>query len=289
MSELTVQSLPSRASLYLRALLRSGKQGADTSLDVPLVSGAYRVPVKAGAIEGFASLCGFEDASLPLPYLFVLANDPQLAHLNLAACPYSAAGLVQRSVILEWANTSPKPNTLGPFLNISVVLEDLGRPSRGTGRDIRLTSTVTAATGEAIGKVIAEYRVRGKKPAQKRKKATTSVEQLTGTEHQLHLPKNRGREYARISGDWNPIHLTNFTARLFGFDRPIAHGLDVLSCSIAFLGGSPRRIFAEFRRPVMLPATTWIQIASQDGNSGPTRLQVLSEDRKVCHLNITAD
>ena len=34
-----------------------------------------------------------------------------------------------------------------------------------------------------------------------------------------------GRTYAKISGDYNPIHLWPVTAKLFGFDSAIAHGM----------------------------------------------------------------
>src|SRR6266487_1403229 len=39
------------------------------------------------------------------------------------------------------------------------------------------------------------------------------------------LPADLGRRYAAVSGDRNPIHLYRLTAWLFGFRRPIAHGM----------------------------------------------------------------
>ena len=38
------------------------------------------------------------------------------------------------------------------------------------------------------------------------------------------LPAGAGRRYARVSGDYNPIHLWALTARPFGFRAPILHG-----------------------------------------------------------------
>ena len=38
------------------------------------------------------------------------------------------------------------------------------------------------------------------------------------------LPAGAGRRYARVSGDYNPIHLWPWTARPFGFRAPILHG-----------------------------------------------------------------
>lgn len=40
----------------------------------------------------------------------------------------------------------------------------------------------------------------------------------------FHLAANLGRRYGLLVGDVNPIHLSPWTSRLFGFRRPIAHG-----------------------------------------------------------------
>ncbi|WP_019529397.1 MaoC/PaaZ C-terminal domain-containing protein [Dasania marina] len=43
------------------------------------------------------------------------------------------------------------------------------------------------------------------------------------------IPKNRGKRYAKITGDYNPIHMSSLLAKLFGFKRDIAHGFGVLA------------------------------------------------------------
>ncbi|HET8656220.1 MAG TPA: MaoC/PaaZ C-terminal domain-containing protein [Longimicrobiaceae bacterium] len=72
-----------------------------------------------------------------------------------------------------------------------------------------------------------------------------------------------GRRYARASGDYNPIHLWRWSARLAGFDRPILHGF-CLEAMVAHalvehrLGGDPtalRRLRIDFRTPLVLPAS----------------------------------
>jgi acyl dehydratase len=42
---------------------------------------------------------------------------------------------------------------------------------------------------------------------------------------QLPLPSDLGKVYAKISGDYNPIHLHPLSAKLFGLKRHIAHGM----------------------------------------------------------------
>jgi len=67
-----------------------------------------------------------------------------------------------------------------------------------------------------------------------------------------------GRDYAALSGDWNPIHLWPWSARLMGLKRPIIHGMHTLGRACAELeraGGRPvTRLDGRFRAPIELGA-----------------------------------
>ena len=81
-----------------------------------------------------------------------------------------------------------------------------------------------------------------------------------------------GRAYARASGDYNPVHLWPWSARLMGFERPILHG----HCSIAMVanemerlaGSVPRRLTANFKAPLQLPARVRLEVAPVAGEDG---------------------
>jgi hypothetical protein len=54
--------------------------------------------------------------------------------------------------------------------------------------------------------------------------------QITAPEHEVvtssvTFATNIGRHYAKVSGDYNPIHLSKWTAKPLGFRRAIAHGM----------------------------------------------------------------
>jgi acyl dehydratase len=76
----------------------------------------------------------------------------------------------------------------------------------------------------------------------------------------LEVPEGAGRSYARVSGDWNPIHLHAATARPFGFRTAIAHGWWSVARALAAMevdetptvGG--RRLDVAYVRPVPLPS-----------------------------------
>ncbi|AGH45935.1 MaoC/PaaZ C-terminal domain-containing protein [Paraglaciecola psychrophila] len=49
------------------------------------------------------------------------------------------------------------------------------------------------------------------------------------------LSSTLGRQYAKVSGDFNPIHLNKWLAKLFGFQQHIIHGMLTKSYCISAL------------------------------------------------------
>jgi acyl dehydratase len=86
------------------------------------------------------------------------------------------------------------------------------------------------------------------------------------------LEPGDGRRYARVSGDWNPIHLWPATSRLFGFRRPILQGHAIAARTAHTLvdlrfHGDPaalRRMSIRFRTPLALPATPLLSVCETD-------------------------
>ena len=67
-----------------------------------------------------------------------------------------------------------------------------------------------------------------------------------------------GRSYAKVSGDYNPIHLSAWSTRLFGFPQAIAHGLwseaRTLAALQEHLPTANLEITVRFIKPVLLPS-----------------------------------
>lgn len=75
------------------------------------------------------------------------------------------------------------------------------------------------------------------------------------------LSANLGRRYAKVSGDFNPIHLSKWSAKLFGFNRHIIHGMWTKSYCISALEKINPRLFSQgfeintrFKQPLYLPS-----------------------------------
>lgn len=85
------------------------------------------------------------------------------------------------------------------------------------------------------------------------------------------LKANHGRRYARVSGDYNPIHLWRWTARPFGFERQILHGFcleamvaqALIEHRFGGISSALRRLHTIFRSPVALPAE--VRLLTSDG------------------------
>ncbi len=83
------------------------------------------------------------------------------------------------------------------------------------------------------------------------------------------LDAGLGRRYGAVSGDRNPIHMSEWTAKPLGFPKAIAHGMWTKARALAALEAeTPDAARAEvrFKRPILLPAR--VSFASEPG-SGP--------------------
>jgi acyl dehydratase len=159
------------------------------------------------------------------------------------------------------------------------VESEVGAGARGADATAGEARTGDAGAGSALGAdgTTGDARA-GKASAGSAPGADATAEDPLPVVASWRLPGDLGRRHARVSGDYNPIHLYPVTARLFGYRRPIAHGMWLVA-RCAAEGGATRAISAEFRRPVRLPSH--VSYASD----GPT-FELRSEQGAV-HLHGT--
>jgi acyl dehydratase len=85
-----------------------------------------------------------------------------------------------------------------------------------------------------------------------------------GPVRRIAVPADIGRRYAAVSGDRNPIHLSRLSARAFGFDRSIAHGMWLAARTLAaFEDRLPPActIDLAFKTPAFLPGVVLLRSA----------------------------
>ncbi|QCI14771.1 acyl dehydratase [Pseudomonas putida] len=255
----------SSASLYLRAASKRKISGDS------LPAGGLRcfVRLQPGNLAKYRRLCHFtDDGRLPATYPHIMAFPLQLQLLTARDFPFPLLGLVHLHNRIEVIrplggidglrfavhadNLQPHPKG-GTFDLISEAEDGLGLLWRETSRMLvrGLHLDGQACETEDL-------------PPEPLPEAT-----------RWYADSDIGRRYANVCGDYNPIHLSVVSARLFGFPTAIAHGMWTKAMALAalrtHLPNSGYAFEVDFRKPVRLPSEVVLS-ASAAGPSGELRL-----------------
>ncbi|WP_432152045.1 MaoC family dehydratase [Streptomyces sp. bgisy029] len=216
-------------------------------------------PAAPGPLAAYRRVCSFPTTAygsgpLPLTYPHVLAFPLTMRLMTGRDFPLPVVGLVHTWIEIA----ARRPVQAGEPLELTVYAAELTPHRRGT----EVTMVTEARVG---GELVWESR-----SGYLSRHATEAAEESTEKARPLDLPAvaewrlpgDLGRRYGAVSGDRNPIHLHPLTARLFGFPRAIAHGMWTVARCLAEAEGRPdghpgelRTVRAEFKAPVLLPAT----------------------------------
>ena len=208
-----------------------------------------------------------ETGMLPITLLQVLAGSLHLKMLADARVPRSALGLVHLKNVFEQLGELPAGAqwqlrcTLAPVHSSDGKLTGVQLITQAhTSGELRWRSTLDAVWPLPKKRIAKDAHHAGRSAGQAEQSAEGSL-------HTLFVPGDTGRRYAWVSGDYNPIHMHAATARLFGFPKPIAHGMwTVARVLSAFETSKARRVEARFKRPLMLPGSVGLR-ASGEGNA----------------------
>lgn len=262
---LDLDTPPALPGLFLRAALRRKVTGRQ----LPNIGLRCRVEVDPKHLARYRQVCASADSPyLPPVYPHVLAFALQMQLLTDRRFPFPLLGLVH----LENRIRVLRPlGGLGPF-QISVQVTDLQPHDKGaTFSLITRLEDQLGLLWEGDSRILCRaLRLDGQAPA----RAEQPPLELTPLADWA-APADAGRRYARVAGDYNPIHLYAVTARLFGFPRAIAHGLWNKARSLAALHDhlpqAGYEVEVRFQKPVLLPTHVALQ-AREPGASGQFRL-----------------
>ncbi len=266
MADLVFSELPSVGPLLAKGV--AGSVGAQGGRPIPkraAIVAAHHQDV--GRLAAYARLCGFTLRDrVPPTWLHVLTFPLQMALLAERDFPYALAGLVHASNTM----TLHRPVTVGDELSLIVRVGHARAHRKGALFDV--TGEVRVKGGEVAWTGTSSYLALGAKaptadPVEDPAEPAASEVELPGPSQQWRLPGDLGRQYAAVSGDVNPIHLNALTARVFGFKRPIVHGMWTHARALAAL--EPRlpetyTVDVRFSRPILLPTTVGF---ATDGSS----------------------
>ena len=258
-------AIPSLLAQYGKAALGS----------VPLVGGsrdATSVPAKGVEVSGvkvdvanlaaYASVCDLRlSDALPLTYPFTLTFPLTMQLMLDPGFPFPAMG----SVHLFNEITSRRALRVGDELSIRAHAENLREHPSGLLVDV-VTEIRTGDDNDDEPAWLQRSSMLSKRrtslspakdaPRPPKPEPPTAVELGDPTVVKSVSEAQIG-EYAAVSGDRNPIHVSKVGAKAFGFPNVIAHGMWTAATLLGTVEGQiPERVrySVEFGKPVVLPA-----------------------------------
>lgn len=238
--------LPNSASLLAKAMLKSNKQ--NKMENIQLVVKGFRF--NQSQLENYCHFLGFNSDTVPVPFLFVATQPAQLFLLNQEAAKLTLRGIVHRYISFE-SFAAIKPTEEYSF---SLTVTDQINIDKGF--EFELTGELTSQRGQCVARYQSRYLIRTRQStAPKRPQKNTQFASPTNLRHAIKtvITPKMSRRYANISGDYNPIHLCSLLSRLFGYKKPIAHGMFMVGQLMACLDAPVKKAAFEFNRPALLP------------------------------------
>jgi len=253
-------SPPSVACAYGKAVFMRRPVLVPAHQHVPHIEATLEQLVLTRArIDAFARVAGSApDHKCPLTLPHVAAMPLHLAILTSNAFPVRLLGLVHVENEIEQRRWLPADEPIA----LRASLEGYEDTPRGHEFSIETEASID---GEVVWHAASRFLARRPKRAgdgKPRSESAAAADPPAVTTTSWHCDADVGRRYGWISGDINPIHLTDVSARLFGFDRAIAHGMWTLARIAHELGpefpDGAVRVETRFRAPIRLPA--WVML-----------------------------
>lgn len=203
------------------------------------------------------------------PHLFPQWAFP-LAARALEGLPYPLARVVNAGCRIERHAALPPGEPLHVRARLVSIDDDGSRAILTTQTETGTRSSPGALSAELRAYVPLARRVEGAGRGRPARVPATAREIAF-----VRLRANAGLEFAKLTGDFNPIHWLGPHARAAGFRGCILHGFATLARAVealvrARLAGDPRRltrIDVRFTRPLVLPAAVGIYL---DGGAAIT-------------------
>lgn len=235
-------------------------------------------------INEYCRVCGFaNNTSIPVTYAAMICRDLQIHLMVHESFPFPVMGLVHLANRIEQYAAFD----LSSKLSLSVSLgKDLIPHDKGYCCDL-VCEFHCEETSRLMWRntfTLFHHQKRDKTNDDPRDMYESQIKQsdLDGAREisRWNIPSHKGREYAAVSGDYNPIHLHAASAYLFGFrGGAIMHGMWTKAHALAHVlppvekmaippvsadGTAPplTEVYVEFKTPLFLPSTAVLSCRS---------------------------
>ncbi len=277
---LDFNTLPSILAAYPKVVFGDKPLHAPVGLETPsIVVHADHVLPPRSHVARYRRACGVPEASfLPPAYPHVLAMPLHMRIFTAALFPVKVLGLVHLRNTIRQQRQIP----VGEKLQVTASFDTCRETDSGQEFDIvTRVSMQGAVVWEEVSAMLARRHTPGKRPTIDR--LPTDADAIE-RKRPFSVPADTGRRYAWVSGDFNPIHLMDFTAKRFGFKQTVAHGMWSLSRTLGevadLLPQGPMQIDTQFKLPLYLPGEVAVTNWKRSDANGPWLDMWLSDGRK---------
>ncbi|NJD32005.1 MAG: hypothetical protein FIB04_08975 [Gammaproteobacteria bacterium] len=261
---LRIRKLPTGLGSYPRVLFTKRPPVTEVAEPQEFHAQVSGVVLSAKSVQSYSEVCGFRDG-VPATYPHVLSMP---LHLQIFACsdfPLRPMGLIHLSNWIEkLAELRP-----GMRLDVHVAARNYQNTDAGLAFDM---ATEISSDGQPVWRETCVFLSRWPESADRpasRPPRPPKAPKDSAVLAEFDVTRRVAWDYARVSRDFNPIHLSDRAARYFGLRGCISHGMWSLARSLA---QEPRpvipdgaRIETQFLTPVQLPARVAIKDWSADG------------------------
>jgi hypothetical protein len=262
---------PAVWSMYPKIMVSRKPSLVPEGGEVPRIeSRLAKVIIDRKHLAQYSEICGASaGGTLPIAYPHILATPLHVAMLGAEAFPVKLFGLVhvQNRIAMREPLSADEPAEIRAWIE--------GHRDTERGQEFDLHTEYVVA-GEPRWDETCTFLARKRPPAGAAKSTTISrsVEEAPDAaavkSSSFRAPSGLGRRYGFISGDVNPIHMSDLTAGAFGFPRAIAHGMWSLGRvasdfeAAQFNGGCELNV--SFKLPIYMPA--WLMLQRWDVGNG---------------------
>ena len=253
---------PAIWSMYPKIMVSRKPSLVPDGGEVPRIEARLaKVTIDRKHLAAYSEICGAAaGATLPIAYPHILAFPLHLAMLGAEAFPVKLFGLVHifNRIAMREPISADEP------AEIRAWIEGHRDSERGQEFDLH---TEYVVRGEPLWDETCTFLSRKRTPAGGAKTTQArpgeNPDALAVKSTSFRAPAGLGRRYGFISGDVNPIHMSDLTAKAFGFPRAIAHGMWSLGRlasdfeAAQFDGGC--ELSVNFKLPIHMPAWLTLQ------------------------------
>ncbi len=259
------QRMPAASRYFARAVFGRRRALVPDGQSVPMLEASVaKLRASRRHLDRYREVCGFnDDGLLPIAYPHVAAMPLQYAILTHPQFVVRIMGLIHIANDIRQVRPLPADRAFG----LRSWIEGHRAVDRGHEFDLYTSADDEEGTAWLEKSTLLARRPSSGRAAARSARQALRYEKPSASDFvkqaDIDVPRAVGRRYGWLSGDLNPIHLADRGARMFGFDRAVAHGMWSMARSLAALGAAPLappvQVKVEFKFPLFMPSVARLE------------------------------